>query len=47
MNDEGGGGKSNVQESFVLAEVIKYIYLTHLEVSFHQLCTCSKVWDLS
>jgi mannosyl-oligosaccharide alpha-1,2-mannosidase len=33
VNAEDGGGKSDVQESFVFAEVLKYVYLTHLEVS--------------
>ncbi|KAK5999737.1 hypothetical protein QM012_005143 [Aureobasidium pullulans] len=32
-----GGGRGDVQESFVFAEVMKYVYLTHLEVDvpFH------------
>lgn len=34
VNSADGGGKSDVQESFVFAEVMKYVYLTHLEVSF-------------
>lgn len=29
-----GGSKGDVQESFVFAEVMKYVYLIHLEVSF-------------
>lgn len=33
VNAEDGGGKTDVQESFVFAEVLKYVYLTHLEVS--------------
>ncbi|KAK5697040.1 hypothetical protein LTR17_024062, partial [Elasticomyces elasticus] len=32
VNSIDGGGKSNMQESFVIAEVLKYTYLTHLEV---------------
>ncbi|KAI5194158.1 glycoside hydrolase [Aureobasidium subglaciale] len=32
VHAEDGGGKSNVQESFVFAEVMKYIYLIHLEM---------------
>lgn len=35
VNSADGGGKNNVQESFVLAEVMKYVYLTQLEVSLH------------
>lgn len=31
-----GGGKNDVQESFVFAEVMKYVYLIHLEVSLEQ-----------
>ena len=34
VNAADGGGKSDKQESFVFAEVLKYIYLIHLEVSF-------------
>ena len=33
VNDVSADGKSDVQESFVFAEVLKYAYLTHLEVS--------------
>jgi len=33
VNAPDGGGKSDVQESFVLAEVFKYVYLTQMEVS--------------
>lgn len=33
VNVADGGGKNNVQESFVFAEVMKYVFLTHLEVS--------------
>jgi mannosyl-oligosaccharide alpha-1,2-mannosidase len=33
VNDPDGGGKSDSQESFVFAEVMKYVYLSHLEVS--------------
>jgi len=40
VNANDGGGKNNVQESFVLAEVLKYMYLTHLEVSFDPLGSC-------
>lgn len=29
-----GGGKGDVQESFVFAEVMKYVYLIHLEVRY-------------
>ncbi|KAK4900490.1 hypothetical protein LTR27_002206 [Elasticomyces elasticus] len=32
VNAPDGGGKDDVQESFVFAEVMKYAYLTHLEV---------------
>lgn len=32
VDAEDGGGRSDVQESFVFAEVLKYIYLIHLEV---------------
>ena len=32
VNAEDGGGKTDTQESFVFAEVMKYVYLTHLEV---------------
>ncbi|KAK6388089.1 Mannosyl-oligosaccharide alpha-1,2-mannosidase 1B [Elasticomyces elasticus] len=32
VNSIDGGGKSNMQESFVIAEVLKYTFLTHLEV---------------
>lgn len=32
VDAEDGGGKSDIQESFVFAEVLKYIYLIHLEV---------------
>ena len=37
VNAEDGGGKADVQESFVFAEVMKYVYLTHLEVSSSEL----------
>ena len=33
VNAADGGGKNDVQESFVFAEVLKYVYLIHLEVS--------------
>lgn len=33
VNQPGGGTKLDQQESFVLAEVMKYIYLIHIEVS--------------
>lgn len=33
VNVADGGNKNNVQESFVFAEVMKYVFLTHLEVS--------------
>ena len=33
VNKVDGGGKNDVQESFVFSEVLKYVYLTHLEVS--------------
>ncbi|KAI5248293.1 glycoside hydrolase, partial [Aureobasidium subglaciale] len=33
VDAEASGGKSNVQESFVFAEVMKYVYLIHPEVS--------------
>lgn len=32
VNAADGGGKMDVQESFVFAEVMKYVYLTQLEV---------------
>ncbi|KEQ81001.1 glycoside hydrolase [Aureobasidium pullulans EXF-150] len=31
VNADEGGSKGDVQESFVFAEVMKYVYLTHLE----------------
>lgn len=33
VNAVDGGGKTDVQESFIFAEVLKYLYLTHVEVS--------------
>jgi mannosyl-oligosaccharide alpha-1,2-mannosidase len=33
VNALDGGGKSDIQESFVFAEVLKYVYLSHLEVN--------------
>lgn len=36
-----GGSKGNVQESFVFAEVMKYVYLSHWEVSFCKVRTAS------
>lgn len=33
VDDPDGGDKLDIQESFVFAEVIKYVFLTHLEVS--------------
>ena len=33
VNAENGGRKTDVQESFVFAEVMKYVYLTQSEVS--------------
>jgi mannosyl-oligosaccharide alpha-1,2-mannosidase len=33
----GGGKKGDVQESFVFAEVMKYVYLSHLGVSIHKI----------
>lgn len=36
VNADEGGSKGDVQESFVFAEVMKYVYLTHLEVKFHK-----------
>ena len=36
VNAEDGGGWTDTQESFVFAEVMKYVYLTHLEVSRSQ-----------
>lgn len=33
VNAPEGGDKGDVQESFVFAEVMKYVYLIHLEVS--------------
>lgn len=32
VNAQDGGGMQDKQESFVLAEVLKYLYMTHLEV---------------
>ena len=34
VNAKGGGGFTNFQESFWFAEVLKYSYLIHAEVSF-------------
>lgn len=33
VNKPDGGGKNDVQESFVFAEVMKYVYLTQAEVT--------------
>lgn len=38
-----GGSKGDVQESFVFAEVMKYVYLTHWEVSFRKSMNASHV----
>ncbi|KAI4767634.1 glycoside hydrolase [Aureobasidium sp. EXF-3400] len=35
VNDPDGGGKSDSQESFVFAEVMKYVYLSHLEDAWY------------
>ena len=37
VNAPDGGGMMDVQESFVFAEVLKYVYLSHLEVRAHGL----------
>ena len=47
VNAEDGGGKSDEQESFIFAEVMKYVYLMHLEVSLSSLTAAkSGFWTL-
>jgi len=45
VNAEDGGGKTDTQESFVLAEVMKYVWLTQLEVR-RTFCTADHGFNL-